>query len=103
MSREYTCEDAHRDLQAQAKTLSAYADEIQKHDTRLAALETANRLREISEAREEERDKALNARLEKIEKAIEGIQGVGNKLVWLVGSGIVLAFLTFMFKGGLTI
>lgn len=88
--------NVERDVRDHAKTLSSMLETLR-------TLEQERIERKIVAAREEERDKALNERLTTIETAIKGIQGVGNKLVWIAATAVFGAFIAFIIKGGLSI
>ncbi len=70
---------------------------------RLTALEEWRQLIEIDKARSEENKKHMDMRFDRIEATLVTIQGIWNKVIWLVASGIILSFLTFLIKGGLNV
>lgn len=90
-----------RDVRDHAKSLTSMADSINDTNRRLAVLEQAHQQYEIYRAREEERDKALQERLKSMEAQLKSILGVGSKLLWIVGTSVVGAFIAFLLKGGL--
>lgn len=51
----------------------------------------------------EERDKHLNERLDRIEADVSAIKSLGRWLLAAIGSGLALAVLQFVIKGGLKI
>lgn len=57
----------------------------------------------IDRAVREERDKNLNERLDRIEADVSGIKSLGRWILAAMGSGLVLAILNFIIKGGLKI
>lgn len=104
--------NAERDLQSHAKTITVFTDEIARHLVRIETLEGWRHNQNVVEAREDERDKSLYQRLDKIEKSIEvvgaesksginAIRGFGWKIFWLVAGTCVAVFVTFTLKGGL--
>lgn len=78
-------------------------DQLQKMEIRLRELEAWRAATDIEDARSEERQKAMRAHNERIELRLAAIENHISKVVWLVASGIVVAFVTFMISGGLTI
>jgi len=88
-------------LTRHGEILSSYGDRMTLMDARLKLVEEYTVTRKIAEAREDERDKALYSRLDRIEKDIDGIKGLGSKALWVVGSAVILAIVTFALKGGL--
>lgn len=92
-----------RDSRDHAKTLTMLTDQLQQNTLRLGALEKVDIAQEVAQARQEERDKALNTRLTTIENDIRSIKGAGTKLLYLVAASIIGAFVLFVVKGGLNI
>ena len=92
-----------RDLRDHSKSLTALTDGIADLGKRITALEEANLSYRVYIAREEERDKALQARLSGIETSLNGIKGGFNKLLWIIGTGVIGAFVAFIIKGGLAL
>lgn len=75
---------------------------------RVDHLESLAQERAITEAREDERDKALYDRLDRMEKSIEvtnkdikDLRGIGAKALWVFISAIIVAAAAFVVKGGL--
>lgn len=85
-----------RDLRDHAKTLTSIVE-------KLTLLEMNSRQRELSEARAEERAIARGEKLDRIESEILAIRAAGAKLLWIVIGSVVLAFLAFVYQGGLAI
>ena len=50
-----------------------------------------------------ERDKHLDERLGRIEKSIASVYSLGKWMLGVVGSALLLAFVTFVVKGGLNV
>jgi len=69
---------------------------------RVRNLETYVQQREIRQAREEERDIVLNDKLTQIIADIRGIKKFGSAIQWTVLTSFILAFVAFVFRGGLT-
>lgn len=75
---------------------------------RVEQLEALSRAREITEAREDERDKALYDRLDRMDKSIaenntkiENLKAIGAKALWVFMSAFIVGAATFIIKGGL--
>lgn len=75
---------------------------------RVEHLEAQAQARAITEAREDERDKALYERLDRMEGSIktvdgkvEGLRGGVSKAVWIFGAAIITAFAAWLIKGGM--
>lgn len=77
-------------------------ESLQDVRSRLHALEEDRMLRRETAARDEERDLALQADLKALKEAVNGFKGIINKIVALVFSGIGVAFLAWVLKGGLS-
>jgi len=85
----------------QGEMISSIIKEAVNVELRVRTLETYAQTRAVTEAREDERDKALMVQLGRMEKDIESIKGLGSKALWVVGSAVLLAFVTFILNGGL--
>lgn len=57
----------------------------------------------VDRAVRQERDKNLNDRLDRIEADVSAIKRLGLWILTAIGSGMVLAILNFILKGGLKI
>ena len=57
----------------------------------------------VDRAVRQERDKNLNERLDRIEADVSAIKKLGFWLLSAIGSGMVLAILNFVIKGGLKV
>jgi hypothetical protein len=105
---------AERDLKDHAKTLSSHNEFLKILELRVNAIEEARRARQLEEVRREEREeareKALNIRLDSLEKKVgdvqtdvKGIRGAGVKLAWIVITLVAGIVIAFAFKGGFTL
>jgi hypothetical protein len=77
-------------------------------EARVRILEAYAQTRAVTEAREDERDKALYERLTRMEDQIKDtrteikeIKGLGGRALWIVGSVVLTAFIAWIIKGGL--
>jgi uncharacterized protein (DUF3084 family) len=75
---------------------------------RVSKLEEREHIRQLAEAREDERDKRLDDRLAAMTKSIDAtrdevdkIKGLGYKALWVFGGAILLALANALIKGGL--
>lgn len=100
--------DALRRLQKLEQYMSQHGNSISElvkaHsslDDRVKRLEELAQSRAITEAREDERDKALYGRLDRMEAEIKGIKGIGSKALWVFIAAIITAVSTFVLRGGL--
>lgn len=101
----------------QAEMISEIVREALALDVRVRSLEGLAQTRAITEAREDERDKALYDRLGRIEKNVEGFEGVSvkvatltkdvdsikggvSKILWTIVLTVVAAIAGFAIKGG---
>lgn len=78
-----------RDVQSHAKTLTA-------HNENLAAIN-------VERATDKVRDENLDDRLDRIEKAIDKIYGLGRWVLLAFGASFVTLFANFLFRGGLNL
>jgi hypothetical protein len=95
-------------LTRHGEIMSSYADRLSLMDARLKLVEEYTVTRKIAEAREDERDKALYERLDRmdgkmktIETDVNGIKGLGTKALGIVGSALLLALVAWVLKGNL--
>lgn len=68
---------------------------------RLTALEQWQRKAEITDARSDEKWKNVDKRFDDLDGKIEKVSGILSKIMWLVISGLIMAFVAFMIGGGL--
>lgn len=87
---------AERDVRDHAKTLTSIVES-------LGVLQNAERARQIADAVAEERAINRGKQLQRIEADVAAIKGAGNKLLWIVIGSVVLAFLAFVYRGGLNL
>jgi hypothetical protein len=85
----------------QREVISEIVNEAVALDMRVRSLENLAQTRAITEAREDERDKALYDRLSRIEDQIKDIRGFGSKALWIIGGVLLTAVATFIIQGGL--
>jgi hypothetical protein len=95
-------------LTRHGEIMSSYNDRLTLMDARLKLVEEYTVTRKIAEAREDERDKALYARLDRmdgkmntIETDVNGIKGLGTKALGIVGSALLVALVAWVLKGNL--
>lgn len=93
-------DEIERYSKVNTESISKIADLYSEADKRLKRLEELAQSRAITEAREDERDKALYSRLDRIEKDVESIKGIGSKALWIFASAVIVAVATFLIKGG---
>ena len=68
---------------------------------RVAGLEQWQRKSEIADARTDEKWKNVDKRFDDLDKKIEKVSGILSKIMWLVISGLIMAFIAFVIGGGL--
>ncbi|MGU3399133.1 hypothetical protein ACLBWS_05230 [Brucellaceae bacterium D45D] len=68
---------------------------------RIATLEQWQRQSEITGARTEEKWLNVDKRFDDLDKKIEKVSGILSKIMWLVISGLIMAFVAFVIGGGL--
>lgn len=77
----------------------------QENTHRLTTLEAWQRQREIDSARNDEKWVAMEARIDTrfsgLENSNKGIQSTLSRINWMIISGLVIAFITFVVSGGL--
>lgn len=91
-----------QDLRSHAETLTAIVKAHEKMHARLELLEERDQEVQKLEARKEERDKARVLWETQTDKKLDSIQGAGTKLLWLVATLVVGAFIAFIIRGGLS-
>lgn len=70
---------------------------------RLIALEDIYSDRRVDDARREEREKSMQKDISDVREDIKSIKGAFTKLLWIVGTAVIGAFVTFLLAGGLKI
>lgn len=68
---------------------------------RITTLEQWQRQSEIAGARTDEKWKNVDRRFDDLDKKIEKVSGILSKIMWLVISGLIMAFVAFVIGGGL--
>nr|WP_236016227.1 hypothetical protein [Brucella endophytica] len=68
---------------------------------RVTALEQWQRQSEIADARTDEKWKNVDKRFDDLDKKIEKVSGILSKIMWLIISGLITAFVVFLIGGGL--
>ncbi|MEJ5081039.1 hypothetical protein [Ochrobactrum sp. MYb379] len=68
---------------------------------RITTLEQWQRQSEIAGARTDEKWKNVDRRFDDLDKKIEKVSGILSKIMWLVISGLIMAFVAFLIGGGL--
>lgn len=94
-------EEVEKFVAQQGTSISSSIQNQASLTVRIERLESLAQARAITEAREDERDKALYARLDRMELKIGAIEGIGSKALWVFISTIIVAGATFIIKGGL--
>jgi hypothetical protein len=82
-----------RDARSHARSLTEIVKAIAAHDIDLKKLEEWRMTRLIAEAHEEERDKALYGRLDRIDESIKAMRGVWSRIVWIAAGTVIPAVL----------
>lgn len=81
--------------------MNAAEHQITSMIPRLTVLEQWQRKSEIDGARDGERWKNVDKRFDELDNKIEKVSGILSKIMWLVVSGLVMAFVAFVVGGGL--
>jgi hypothetical protein len=93
--RHLTLEDRvrllERDTRAHARSIGEIVGKAAGLMDRLISVEEWKVTRLISEAREEERDKALYSRLDRIDESIKSMRGAWSKIMWIAAATIIPA------------
>lgn len=92
---------AERNQSDHARILTAYNEEIKHAKDRIAALEEHRQERRVIDAGDAERGKALVADVASMKADISSIKGTFAKALWIFVSAIIVAFATFLIRGGL--
>ncbi len=90
----------HTDLAASHTRQVEQASEMSR---RLEALEAVQSDRRVDDARREEREKAMQKDIADVRDDIKSIKGAFTKLLWIVGTAVIGAFVAFILAGGLKI
>jgi hypothetical protein len=78
-----------RDSRAHARSLTGIVNEVAAMGAVLKKLEEWQMTRLLAEAREEERDKALYGRLDRIDESIKAMRGVWTRIAWIAAVPII--------------
>lgn len=90
----------HTDLAASHTRQVEHFTDISK---RLEVLEDIYSDRRVDDARREEREKSMQKDISDVKDDIKSIKGAFTKLLWIVGTAVIGAFVTFLLAGGLKI
>ncbi|URQ76156.1 MAG: hypothetical protein NBV76_05195 [Candidatus Ochrobactrum gambitense] len=90
--------DTENDLRSR---VNAAEHQITSIIPRITALELWQRQSEIADARTDEKWKNVDNRFNDLDKKIDKVSGVLQKIMWLVISGLVMALVAFIVNGGL--
>jgi hypothetical protein len=74
-----------------ARSIGEITDVVGRQGVKLEAIEKWQMERLVAEAREEERDKALYARLDRIDANINSMRGVWTRIMWIAAGTVVPA------------
>jgi len=85
----------------QARTLGAFTDELRSAGQRLDKHDEAHQERRVTDAGDAERTKALLSDVASMKADISSIKGTFAKALWIFVSAIIVAFATFIIRGGL--
>lgn len=72
-------------------------------DARMSALEAWQRQMDIFHARRDEQFTNMIGRFADLEGKLDKLVGGISRLIWIIGSAVLLAFVTFIIKGGLNV
>lgn len=95
-----TTERNHTDL---ASSHTRQVEQAADMNRRLEALEKVQSDRRVDDARREEREKAMQKDIADVRDDIKSIKGAFTKLLWIVGTAVIGAFVAFILAGGLKI
>lgn len=90
----------HTDLSASHTRQVEQAAEMNR---RLVTLEEVYSDRRVDDARREEREKSMQKDISDVREDIKSIKGAFTKLLWIVGTAVIGAFVAFILAGGLKI
>lgn len=81
--------------------ITQLTDSMQDVRVRLQSLEDDRNRRNISDARQEERDLALQNELKYLKEAVQGLKGILNKAVAIISGAVLLALVNWALSGKL--
>ena len=82
--------------------LIALEQQHSNKEARLVLLETWTRQADLTEVRRAEQFKAMDDRFNRLETQLSKVVDTLSRIMWLVISGIIMAFVAFMISGGLS-
>lgn len=88
----------HTDL---ARSVTEITNGVGEVKGRVVELEEEHHERRVLDATRAGREESMQKDIASIRGDIQGIKAAGTKLLWIVGTAIVLAFVAFVIKGGL--
>jgi hypothetical protein len=74
-----------------ARSIGEITDVVGRQGVKLEAIEKWQMERLVAEAREQERDKALYERLDRIDANIDSMRGVWTRIMWIAAGTVVPA------------
>lgn len=95
-----TTERNQSDLAASHTRLVEQATDMLR---RVQAMEDIYSDRRVEDARREEREKSMQKDIGDVRDDIKSIKGAFTKLLWIVGTAVIGAFVAFILAGGLKI
>lgn len=87
-------------VEIQNKLIALEQSHISK-EARIVFLETWTRNADLTEVRRAEQFKAMDDRFNRLEQQLSKVVDTLSRIMWLVISGIIMAFVAFMISGGL--
>jgi hypothetical protein len=75
-------------------------EDVRSHAKTITEIVAALNLRNVEDARRDERDKARDERLDRIEESIKAVYGLGKWVLAAIGGVFVTAIVGFILKGG---
>lgn len=90
-----------RDARSHARSLTEIIGTMRTFADDLKLLREWQMNRLVAEAREEERDKALYRRLDELSAAIKSMRDRDGRVLWIIGTALLLAFVAFVVRGGI--
>ena len=88
-------------VEIQNKLIALEQSHISK-EARIVFLESWTRNADLTEVRRAEQFKAMDERFNRLELQLSKVVDTLSRIMWLVISGIIMAFVAFMISGGLS-